>query len=236
MKYLLIACLFFCLSSCSRNCSKCDGSTKFNIEEFYFPLNAELSSTTYTYAVKTETSKDTRESFEYLKFQKLENGNYACSRYGNDWNLLDSALVQVNQNGANVEQYFVVSEDSSLIKTDAKRQLIYAWKMDLEETLKNEFSYTSKMYGSLAECTAEMDATFKGFENVRNSLSKNSKCAKLFVQTKMKFKNLETEELVHYSSKDTQFYANGIGLVKSIETNNYGVKITKQLVEIKKGK
>ena len=231
---LIFGFLIFALLGCTQNNGKNGSLEETNLREFYFPFNDNLAPTTYKYEVKTETQDGTQESYEYLKFQKLGEDQYSFSRYGNGMNLLDSTIFMVDQNGTNITQYFLVSEEKLLVRADVNPKLIFPWQRNSQQKHKNEFGYKSKMYGALTESSVEIQNSFEGFENLDNSISKYSKCAKISLQTEIKFKNLETGEEVNYSSKGTVFDLKGIGLFKSIEANEYGVKITKTLIEIKK--
>jgi hypothetical protein len=234
MKYLIVSFLILGLVGCSQDESGKDSLEIADLQEFYFPLNENLRPTTYKYEVITETQDGSKESYEYLKFQKLREGNYSFSRYGSEMNLLDSTVFKIDQIGTNITQYYLTSEENSLVKADVSPKLNFPWKRKIQDQLKNEFKYQSKMYGALTESSVSMKNSFEGFEDLDNSFSKDIKCAKISIETETKFKNVESDEVVNYSSKGEVFDLKGVGLYKSVETNNYGVTITKKLIEIKK--
>lgn len=232
MKYLTISVLIHGLLGCSQNNTKNESIENVVVKEFYFPLKDDLRPTTYTYDVKTETQDGIQVSIEYLKFQSLGDDYYSLSRYGSNMNLLDSTIVKVDQNGANIDEYFIVSEENTLISASVSPKLIFPWKCILQEKRKNEILYITKMYGELTESSITISSSMEEFENLNSSITKDTKCVKISMQTDIKFKNLETGEEVKYSSIGEVFDLKGVGLYKSVESNNYGVTITKRLIKI----
>lgn len=233
MKYLIISFLIYGLLGCSQSNTKNESVEYVDIKEFYFPLKNDLSPTTYTYEVTTETQDGIQVDREYLKIQSLGDNYYAFSSYGSSMNLLDSTIILVDKNGANIDRYFIVSEDNILVSASVSPKLIFPWNCNPQEKRKNEIRYVTKMYGALTELSIDITNSIEGFENLNSSITKDTECVKISIQTDMTFKNTETREKVKYTTIGEMYDLKGVGLYKSVESDNFGLTITKRLIEIK---
>lgn len=237
MKQIVIGILAFVMASCASEKGKTKENTKLekaNLQEYYFPLNEKLSTITYKYKVTIENKEKTEVNYEYIRLKNLRKDHFSFCRYDDKMSLLDSTIFTLDQEGIIMKEYYLDSGNETFVKMNDKPQMLFKWLRKPGESLENRFSYESEMYGALTQSSIVMENTFKGFENLDNAISAESRCAVMHVKVRGEFQNMETGEEFDYISNDEIYDLKGIGLYKSVEENNWGTIITKELIDITK--
>lgn len=235
MKYFIVSFILLGLVSCSEvKESKNLNLKASNLKGYYFPFSEKLTPTTYIYEVTTKTQNEDVITFEYIKLKKIGGNLFSMSSFGEELNLVDSTVFKVGKKGTSIYEYYIVSEDQSLVSASVSPKLVFPWYRTVDEQLSNSIVFSSVMYGAKTNTEMLLENQFKGFVEIENSISSEISCASIAAKTKIEFKNIETGQIVNYSASAEIYDLKGVGLYMSKETNNYGVTKSKKLIEIKK--